>query len=93
MTASSQRPGAFRRLFLDHPDSVGETYGEHFLFAGRFGLAMIRGGVGALVHALVPGWCVTTGSDTIARLNRLALEQRRAKGQSAMQVQTLDWVI
>ncbi|WP_374204801.1 DUF6356 family protein, partial [Aeromicrobium fastidiosum] len=27
----------FRRLFLDHPATVGESYAEHFGVAGRFG--------------------------------------------------------
>jgi hypothetical protein len=44
----------FRRLFLDHPATVGESYVEHFGVAGRFGMTMIKGGLGALVHAFVP---------------------------------------
>jgi hypothetical protein len=83
----------FKRLFLDHPRSVDENYADHFQVASRFGLTMLRGGVCALVHALVPGFCVTTGSDTIVRLNRIMVEQRRAKGQSVMQMNTVDWVI
>src|SRR3546814_348330 len=55
-------------------------------------LADRRGGC-ALVHAFVPGWCITTGSDTIQRLNRIMVEQRRAKGRAVMQMQTVDWVI
>lgn len=83
----------FNRLFVDHPRAVDETYAEHFGVASRFGITMIRGGLCALVHAVVPGWCVTTGSDTIARLNRIMVEQRRARGQAAIQMQTVDWVI
>ncbi len=83
----------FRRLFIDHPRSVDESYVQHFMVAGRFGVTMIYGGLCALVHAVVPGWCITTGSDTIQRLNRIMVEQRRAKGQAVMQMQTIDWVI
>ena len=83
----------FNRLFVDHPRSVEESYVEHFAVASKFGLTMIRGGLCALVHALVPGWCVTTGSETIKRLNRIMVEQRRAKGQAVMEMQTVDWVI
>ena len=83
----------FSRLFVDHPRSVNENYLEHFAVAGTFGLTMIRGGLCALVHALVPGWCVTTGSDTIQRLNRIMVEQRRAKGQATIELHTVDWVI
>jgi hypothetical protein len=83
----------FQRLFVDHPRSVDESYAEHFAVAGRFGLTMIRGGLCALVHAVVPGWCVTTGSDTIRRLNAIMVEQRRAKGEAVTQIATVDWVI
>jgi hypothetical protein len=54
---------------------------------------MIWGGLCALVHAVVPGWCITTGSDTIQRLNKIMVEQRRAKGQAVAQMNTVDWVI
>jgi hypothetical protein len=83
----------FNRLFVDHPKSVDENYAEHFGVASRFGLTMIWGGLCALVHAVVPGWCITTGSDTIQRLNRIMVEQRRAKGRAVAQMQTVDWVI
>ena len=81
------------RLLFAHPRTVGETYAEHFAVASKFGLTMIRGGVCALIHALVPAWCETTGSDTIRRLNKIMVEQRAAKGQAALQIQTVDWVI
>ena len=81
------------RLFFAHPRTVDETYTEHFAIAGKFGLTMIRGGVCALIHAVVPAWCMTTGSDTIRRLNKIMVEQRAAKGQAALQIQTVDWVI
>ena len=47
----------FKRLFIDHPKSVDENYVEHFAVAGKFGVTMIWGGLCALVHAVVPGWC------------------------------------
>ncbi len=84
---------SFKRRFIDHPKIVDENYREHFGVASKFGLTMIWGGLGALVHAVVPGWCITTGSDTIRRLNRIMVEQRRAKGQAVTQMQTIDWVI
>lgn len=58
-----------RRLFFDHPQSVGESYGAHFRVASRFGWAMLRGALGAFVHALVPAWCQRTGSTTVKRLH------------------------
>ena len=83
----------FRRLFIDHPRTVDETYFEQFVVASKFGVTMIWGGLCALVHAVVPGWCVTTGSRTIERLNAIMVIQRRAKGQDVSQMLTVDWVI
>jgi hypothetical protein len=82
-----------KRLFIDHPQSVDESYVEHFGVAAKFGVTMIWGGLCALVHAVVPGWCVTTGSRTIERLNAIMVIQRRAKGQAVAQMRTVDWVI
>ena len=83
----------FRKLFLDHPREVEETYLEHMGVASSFGFAMIWGGMKALVHAVVPGMCITSASDTVKRLNHIMVEQRRAKGQDVTQMLTVDWVI
>lgn len=55
--------------FTRHPASVGESYGEHFGVATRFGLRMIGGGVAALVHGVLPFLFTTTGSRTIEALH------------------------
>ena len=81
------------RLFVDHPKSVDENYVEHFGVASRFGFTMIWGGLKALVHAVIPGLCITSGSDSVKRLNTIMVEQRRLKGQDVTQMQTVDWVI
>jgi hypothetical protein len=66
------------KLFTEHPAAVGETYAEHFEVASTFGFTMIFAGLACLVHAVVPGWCVTTGSDAIRRLhNRMVANRRR----------------
>jgi hypothetical protein len=83
----------FNRLFIDHPKSVDENYVAHFGVASRFGFAMIWGGIKALVHAVIPGLCITSASDTVKRLNHIMVEQRRAKGQDVTQTLTVDWVI
>lgn len=83
----------YSRLFIDHPKSVDESYTEHFGVASRFGLTMIWGGMKALVHAFVPGWCITSGSDTVKKLHHIMVEQRRAKGQDVSQMMTVDWII
>jgi hypothetical protein len=56
------------RLFLDHPRSVRESYGEHFMVAARFGTTMIVGGLACMVHAIVPALCMRTGSGAVKRL-------------------------
>ncbi|MGZ3195736.1 MAG: DUF6356 family protein [Croceibacterium sp.] len=61
-------PDPIRRWFVAHPESVGETYPEHFGVATRFGLAMVGGGFACLVHALVPALFVRPGSTTIKGL-------------------------
>jgi len=67
-----------RRLFLDHPASVGESYGEHFRVASSFGWAMLVGALGAFVHALVPALCQRTGSTTVKTLHaRLTRDPQR----------------
>lgn len=68
----------FRRLFLDHPAAVGETYAEHRAVALWFAFQLIGAGLACLVHALVPGLFVTTGSRTIARVNQRMASGRRA---------------
>jgi Family of unknown function (DUF6356) len=55
--------------FTKHPSEVGESYGEHFLVASRFGLKMIAGGLGCFVHAVFPFLCERTGSETVRDLN------------------------
>jgi hypothetical protein len=83
----------FRRLFLDHPATVGESYVEHFCVAGRFGMTMIKGGLGALVHAFVPALCKTRGSDTVAELHRQMVLKRGAVAADQTQMKTVEFII
>ncbi|MCH4891906.1 MULTISPECIES: DUF6356 family protein [unclassified Sphingomonas] len=82
-----------RRLFLDHPDSVGESYAEHFGVAAGFGLTMIAGGLACLVHAVVPAVFQRTGSQTIATLNARLVAKREAKRAAQTEMKTVDYVI
>ena len=79
----------FRKLFLDHPAQVGETYVQHFIVASSFGLIMLWGGLGALVHAVLPAFCKTTGSTTI---NRLHARIVKARGENR-DARTIEWII
>lgn len=71
-----------RRLFLDHPDAVGETYGEHFAAASGFGLRLLTAGLACLVHAAIPALYPTTASRTVAALHA-RLTQRSAPAPAA----------
>lgn len=64
--------------FTAHPDAVGETYAEHFGVAGRFGLAMIGGGLACLVHGVLPFLFTSTGSRTVRRLHDRMVVNRTA---------------
>ncbi len=79
----------FRKLFLDHPAEVGESYGEHFGVASRFGLIMIAGGIGALIHAIIPAFCKTTGSTTVSALHAELVEKRGAVRDE----RAIEWMI
>ncbi|MBT5264721.1 MAG: hypothetical protein HOL85_07815 [Rhodospirillaceae bacterium] len=68
------------RLFTEHPEAVGETYGEHLHFATSTGLGMVLGGLACMVHGFLPFLCTSTGSRAIvaayARLSAGAREER-----------------
>lgn len=65
-----------RRMFTDHPASVGETYFEHMGVAASFGAAMLLGALACFIHALIPGLCVKTGSTTVGNLHRRMVTHR-----------------
>jgi hypothetical protein len=74
-----------RRLFTEHPATVGETYGQHFASAVGFGFRMIWGGLICLVHALIPGAFCTKGSDMICELHERMVTNRRRLAESRAQ--------
>lgn len=55
--------------FTEHPASVGETYGEHFVHASSFGIRMIAGGIACMLHGFLPFLFVKTGSKQIETLH------------------------
>jgi hypothetical protein len=57
------------KLFLEHPETVGETYREHQRQAFSFATEMMLGSIACFLHGLVPAWFRCTGSQTIARLH------------------------
>lgn len=57
-----------RRVFLDHPAHVDETYLEHMAFAGEFAGKLMLAAGAAAVHAVIPCLFERTASKIIADL-------------------------
>lgn len=79
---SSFGGSVFNRLFLDHPRSVGESYLEHQRRAFGFGVSLLAAALACLVHALVPGLFVRTGSEAITRLHDRMVVNRTTLGRA-----------
>jgi Family of unknown function (DUF6356) len=72
------------RLFTEHPESVGETYFQHLVAAGGFGLRMVLGGLACLLHGVLPFLFERTGSNCVTDLHqRMVARQRRPQSQVA----------
>jgi hypothetical protein len=67
-------------FFLDHPESVGETYFQHLITASSFAGRMLWGGLACFLHGLFPFLCVKTGSGIIAQLHSSMLVHRAKTG-------------
>ncbi len=67
----------FKRLFLDHPATVDESYFEHLAFAFRFSGRLFRIGIAALVHGAVPSAFETTASTEVLKLGDEIRARRR----------------
>jgi hypothetical protein len=59
-----------KRLFTDHPQSVGETYLEHARHAGFFAATLLRASMAAGIHAVFPWLHQSTASRSVAELYR-----------------------
>ncbi|GAA4762553.1 hypothetical protein GCM10023219_03570 [Stakelama sediminis] len=81
------------RLFLDHPQSVGESYGEHFGVASRFGARLVVGGLACMVHAVLPFAFKTSGSDTVKGLHEKLVRPRDVVRDARIQQTVIDYVI
>jgi len=78
-------------LFFAHPRSVGESYGQHFATALSFAVPMISGGLALLVHAVLPGLFVRTGSNTIKRLYGSMKRRQPVLGTQAPAFESGHW--
>lgn len=62
-------PQTLKRLFIDHPAEVDETFFEHLCFAGCFAGRLATAALAALAHALVPGLFQKTASNIVRELH------------------------
>ena len=56
-------------FFTGHPASVGETYWEHFKFATKVFLSLIKAAFACLIHAIFPPLFPKTASSEIVSLH------------------------
>ena len=56
---------AVRKLFTEHPASVGETYWQHFRFAAKVFRSLSKAAFACLVHAVFPPLFQKTASTEI----------------------------
>lgn len=82
-----------RALFTEHPTAVGESYVEHLGVATRFGWRLTRGGLGCMLHGLLPFACKTSGSDTVRDLHAELVAKRSAARAAQTQMLTVEYVI
>ena len=78
-----------RRLFIEHPASVNETYFEHLCAAISFATAMAVATLACLVHAFLPFLCVTTGSRKITELHDRMVDNRMTRPAPALHEDTI----
>ncbi len=65
-----------KRLFTEHPATVGESYTQHMRSALGFAGAMFAASLACFVHAILPWTFKSTGSRTIVRLHERMVAHR-----------------
>jgi hypothetical protein len=65
---ANDRPDVMRRLFTEHPRSLGMSWAQHGAGAVKIGAELIGAGLAAMVHAAVPGWFTQTAGKTVTRI-------------------------
>ena len=71
---------SLKNRFTEHPATVGESYGEHFVSAMGFSLSMLRAAFCCAVHAILPFAFEKTGSECITGLyDRMVTNRSKLK--------------
>ncbi|HET7315952.1 MAG TPA: DUF6356 family protein [Sphingomicrobium sp.] len=78
MNAMHHNGNLTERLFVEHPRSLGMSWGEHGAGAAKIGFELIAVGFACLVHAVIPALFAETTSNTINRLHAHIAAQRTA---------------
>lgn len=58
-----------KRLFRNHPQSLGMSWARHAAGAIAIGVRMVGAGAACFVHAIVPGWFTETAGRTVVELH------------------------
>ena len=67
-TGGPKHAGVARRLFVEHPRSLGMSWASHAVGAVKIGAELMGAGLAALVHAAVPGLFTETAGRTVTRI-------------------------
>lgn len=65
-----------RKIFIEHPATVGETYGEHFGQASSFAWKLMVASFACAIHGLIPALFDGTGSRTVKDLHHRMVTHR-----------------
>lgn len=77
----TQRPGLARRLFTDHPRTLGMSWAVHGAGAAKIAFVLIGAGAACLIHAVVPGWFTQTAGRTVSNIYG-DMQRRKAGAQN-----------
>ena len=66
-----------KKLFTEHPASVGESYFQHLLMALSFSGTLMLAALACLAHAILPFAFVSTGSRKISSLYQKMVAHRQ----------------
>ncbi|MEM8553700.1 MAG: DUF6356 family protein [Pseudomonadota bacterium] len=70
----------WQQIFVNHPQSVDETYFEHMRSAGWFALQLLGAAGAALVHALIPCLFEKTAGRMIHAMHNRMTNRRNVSG-------------
>lgn len=59
-----------KKIFTEHPHSIGESYSQHFKAAFSFGFNMLLGGMACVIHAFFPNFFEKTGSNILLKMTQ-----------------------